>query len=178
MKKIKDKLKSIGWKFYNDRRGFNQSILKPLHLLTLKRSEYYSECINYYSHLNVKNKYVLDIGSDFGTTPMYFLQRGALTILGISEMKQYFYNDNYRQLDIMPIHKVFDLQKLMHFQVLKSNSNGFEWNFTKEFINSFQDWIIVCHYPIQNPELFKFIEFEGKLIGKEEYGAVYKKRGV
>ncbi len=177
MIKKKERIKELGWQLFNDKRGFKQNILIYLHLLKLEQSEYYTECIKFYSNLNVNGKTIFDIGSDFGTSPLYFINQGALKVLGISGMNQYFRHPKYHQMPIRSFTDIYNLQRILKFNILKSDSEGFEWNFTQEFIESFEDWIIACHYPIKNSQLFEYLKHHGKNIGSQpgcEF-AIYKK---
>jgi hypothetical protein len=145
--------------------------------LRLEQSEYYAECLKFYSELDAKGKTIYDIGSDFGTSPLYFINKGAVNVLGISGMKQYFKHPKYHQIGIRSFSSVRNIQKVFKADILKSDSEGFEWNFTPEFIDSFSDWIIALHYPIKNESLFEYIKQHGKNIGSQpgcEF-AIYRK---
>ncbi len=168
---------NLGWLFFNKNYMIRSRILKKLHVLTLHLSEYYPDCIAFYNNIDVKGKTILDMGSDFGTTPMYFIQKGALQVLGVSGMKQYFKHPSYKQIGILSFSDVMKIQDHLHFNILKSDTEGFEWEYTIPFIESFQDWIIACHTPIRNPELFEYIKSHGRFIGSQigtEFG-IYKK---
>ena len=168
------------WYLLHDRRKFFSDLYRKLHVLTLKRSQYYPECERFYSLMNVKGKIVIDIGCDFGTTPMYFLSRGAVTVIGFSKDKQYFHDNHYRHYDvdqdphvlptaIQNIKRIKDEMTPPHI-VLKSDCEGCEWNFTKEFIETFEDWIIAVHTPITNEKLYGYIKANGENIGDQISG--------
>ncbi len=173
-------LKLTAWNFLHNKNKFWSDFRKKLHILTVEKSEYYEECEKFYSTLDVKDKIVVDIGCDFGTTPMYFLNKGATNVFGYSKDKQYFHNIHYRHHNInkepsaistiiCTIKRVKTKIELSDI-VLKSDCEGCEWNFTKEFIESFDDWIIAVHTPITNESLYQYIKENGINIGNQISG--------
>ena len=179
-------LKLSAWYFLHDRKKFWSDFRKRLHILTLEKSQYYEECVRFYDTLDVKGKVVIDVGCDFGTTPMYFIKKGAVKVIGFSRDKQYFYDHRYKHFnsDVSPlipsisteINTIQTLNGKRRF-VLKSDCEGCEWNFTQEFIELFEDWIIAVHTPILNHDLFEYILKHGELIGSQpgsEFGIFHK----
>ena len=189
-------IKLSAWYFLHDKPKFWNDIRRKLHILKLEESQYYPECERFYSDLDVAGKVVIDVGCDFGTTPIYFLRKGALKVVGLSKDKRYFHDPDYIHInvdehpDILPT--LINRMKEMHFMgryyflsygeqnpiILKSDCEGCEWNFTPEFIQTFYDWIIAVHNPVKNPDLLKYIQDNGTLIGdqgKIEFG-IYRKR--
>ena len=172
------------WYFLHDKLTFWSNLRQSLHILKLEKSKYYPECEQFYSKLDVKDKVVIDVGSDFGTSPMYFLKRGAKKVIGFSMDKQYFKDYRYKHVDLNQpdalqrtiIGLSLSLSELKSI-VLKCDCEGCEWNFTIPFIESFDDWIIACHEPIKNQELLDYIKSNGELIGKQEGSefGIYKK---
>ena len=166
------------WYLLHDRRKFFSDLYRKLHLLTLKRSQYYPECERFYSLMNVKGKVVIDIGCDFGTTPMFFLSQGATMVMGFSKENQYFHDKGYIHYNVdddpsvLPefIQKRQWIERISSPIVLKSDCEGCEWNFTKEFIETFEDWIIAVHTPITNEKLYGYIKANGKNIGDQISG--------
>ena len=177
------KIKLYGWYLLHNRLHARDIALRKFRLMTLHLSQYYQECIQFYSGLDVKGKNVLDVGSDYGTTPMYFLSKDAKMVCGISMDKQYFSDDKYVHYE-MELYRgtgglkfLDDLRRDWHLNVLKSDIEGFEWEYTPEFVSQFDDWIIAFHGTIQNEELFGWIKEHGEPIGCQ-YGsefAIYKK---
>jgi hypothetical protein len=173
-------LKLSAWYFLHDKNKFWSDFRKGLHILTVEKSEYYEECEKFYSTLDVKNKIVFDIGCDFGTTPMYFLSKGAVTVFGFSKGKQYFRNIHYKHYNVEDDSHILSttIRNIQHIKnimspptlVLKSDCEGCEWNFTKEFIEAFDDWIIAVHTPITNEPLYQYIKENGKNIGNQISG--------
>ena len=176
------------WYFLHDKPKFWSDTRRKLHILTLEKSEYYSECVQFYDFLDVKDKIVFDVGCDFGTTPMYFIHKGAIKVIGFSKDTQYFQDYRYKHFNVNKdpsplfniITEIESIKRSMDKQiVLKSDCEGCEWNFTKEFIDSFEDWIIAIHTPIKNNELYEYIKANGDLIGRQEgseIGVYHKKR--
>lgn len=171
-------LKLLGWYFLNDKPKFWSDVRRRLHTLRLEKSQYYSDCLRFYSSLDVKGKVIIDVGDDFGTTPMYFLRKGAETVVGFSKDKQYFRNKHYKHYNVdeepmyLPatIAKIKEIKEAMYPPnlVLKSDCEGCEWDFTKEFIDAFDDWVIALHTPIKDLELYQYIKQNGVLIDKKE----------
>ncbi len=188
-------IKLSAWYFLHDKPKFWSDVRRKLHILKLEESQYYPECERFYSGLDVIGKIVIDVGCDFGTTPMYFLRKGAKTVFGFSKDKQYFHNDHYRHynVDMDPSALPSTIRNIKRIKtemipphlVLKSDCEGCEWNFTQEFIEAFDDWIIAIHSPVANDELRKYIEEKGENIGNQQSGkclgveeiGIYKKKG-
>ena len=181
-------LKLSAWYFLHDKPKFWSDVRRKLHILKLEKSHYYPECERFYSDLDVKDKVVMDVGDDFGTTPMYFLRKGATTVFGFSKDKQYFHNNHYIHYNVdqdphvLPTAiqdiKLIKIEMSPPHIALKSDCEGCEWDFTPEFIETFDDWIIAVHNPVKNPDLLKYIQDNGTLIGdqgKIEFG-IYKKK--
>jgi len=136
-------------------------------------SPYWSECRKFYKYLNVKGKIVYDIGDDFGTSPMFFIQRGADYVYGMSLDDAIFSHDRYshqkREFDFIDsIVEVVEIRKANPEKqiVLKADCEGCEWSFTKEFIEHFDDWVIALHAPVRNKELYNYIWKNGEFIGR------------
>lgn len=180
-------IKLSAWYFLHDKPKFWSDVRRRLHILTLEKSQYYNDCVRFYETLEVKDKIVIDVGCDFGTTPMYFIRKGAIKVIGFSRDKQYFHDYRYKHFNsdlssVIPsmtegINVISGLDDRRQF-VLKSDCEGCEWDFTRQFVDSFEDWIIAVHTPIRNNELYEYIKTNGVLIGKEEGSeiGVYKKK--
>ena len=183
---FKDKLKLEGWYLINDPKRVKRHIKQFLHILKLEETEYYDEFDKYYKTLDVKNKLVVDLGSDIGASPMYFINNGANTVIGFSKEKAYFHNKNYIHVFYSEFYKNTVKETVEYFSVfsissvLKVDCEGCEWELSKDFIEQFKDWIIAVHNPIKNKELFEYITENGNLIGKpegNEFGIYQKKKG-
>ena len=190
-------VKLSAWYFLHDKNKFWSDVRRKLHILTLEKSQYYKECVEFYDSLDVENGVVIDVGCDFGTTPMYFLRKGANTVIGFSKDKQYFHSIHYKHVnvDVDPSALPTMIKNLKNIKdemspsvpilILKSDCEGCEWNFTQEFIEAFDDWIIAIHSPIANDKLRKYIEEKGENIGNQQSGkclgveeiGIYKKKG-
>ncbi len=186
-------LKLSTWYFLHDKPKFYSDLRRKLHILKLEKSQYYPECERFYSDLDVVGKVVIDVGCDFGTTPIYFLRKGAVTVIGFSKDKQYFHSNNYKHYNVdqdphvLPttIQSIKRIKDEMPPLALKSDCEGCEWNFTQEFIDSFEDWIIAVHTPVVNKKLYEYIKEKGENIGNQESGkgmgveeiGIYRKKG-
>lgn len=149
-----------------------QCIKKKLHIYKLTDSPYWNEYDKFYSGIDYKNKIIIDIGCDIGTSPIYFLQHGANHVYGFSLEKQYFKNPNYN-------HYIYNMEKINYVMnniipyysitgngiILKMDCEGCEWNFTVEFLQKFDKWIIAMHNPVENKELYDYIINNGHEIG-------------
>ncbi len=191
-------IKLSAWYFLHDKPKFWNDIRRKLHILKLEESQYYPECERFYSGLDVIGKIVIDVGCDFGTTPMYFLRKGAFVVFGFSKEKQYFHDFHYihYKVDEDPLYSTTESLPILTFPlimqslkprhaVLKSDCEGCEWNFTKEFIETFDDWVIAVHTPITNESLYQYIKDNGENIGNQRSGkdlgveeiGIYRKKG-
>ncbi len=195
-------IRQSGWDLVHNRRKLRSDIMRRCHWLRLEDSEYYQDCVNYYSTLDVRGRFVLDIGADFGTTPLYFIRQGAEFVWGFSLDRQYFRHeryahvigtdyypgDNYKlslfplnETDNMILSNVEGLPEIPHSAiVLKCDAEGWEWNLSAGFIDSFHDWIIALHYPVLNPFLYEWIRENGVKITDmptNEF-AIYRKKKV
>lgn len=177
------KLKLAGWYLLHDWPHFRDVTLRKLRMLTLHRSQYYQDCVNFYSCLDVGGKRVMDMGCDYGTTPLYFLSRGAKFVYGVSMDDQYFKHDHYVHhralLSGNFLSELEDKRAFLKLDTLKSDIEGMEWDYTPEFVSKFDDWVIALHTPIRNEALYNWIKEQGYMIGKQEGNefAIYK-RGV
>ena len=79
------------------------------------------------------------------------------------------------------MNKSFDHSLNHSSQALKIDAEGMEWDFWPDWIGSFHDWIVCCHYPVLNAELHKWLIENGEVIAtpdpdrKNGEFAVYKK---
>lgn len=155
-----------------------RDIKKKLNILKVEDMGYWNEYDKFYSSINCKDKSVLDIGSDIGSSAIGFIRNGAKHVTGFSKDKQYFENPHY-------IHKQYNFEEISSivketkFDILKMDCEGCEWNFSIDFIKQFDDWIIALHKPIMNNELYNYIKDNGEYIGmvdNETEFATYKKK--
>ncbi len=169
MKNLLKDVKLMGYYALYDYPHFKDVMLRKLNLLTLKHSQYYDECDKYYSQLDVSNKNVLDMGSDYGTTPLYFILHGANLVVGYSMVQQYFFHAKYIsiRMKLTLNNALVELNNVIekyHLTTLKSDIEGIEWAYTPQFLEQFDDWIIALHNPVQNVEVHDYIQKHGKLL--------------
>jgi hypothetical protein len=164
-----------------DKKTFKDEVLEYLYLMPYSKSRYLDECVKYYGSLNVEGKTVLDIGDDIGTSPIYFLKRGASVVYGYGLMNQHYYSPSYKHhkvcIDSKSIEFITLESRIYGCNVLKADCEGCEWDIPIEFIKSMKDWIIAVHNPVRNQELLDFLKTEGVLIAEpsELEFAIYKK---
>lgn len=176
---------SLAWRFVHDFPAFRESLHRYTHTLWRPQwTKHWKECKQFYADLDVKGRRVLDLGSDIGVSPMYFLKRGARTVTGITLDKQHFSNTMYRHLQVSaPLDEtdfrfVKSISGFYGCEVLKADIEGWEWNMTSDFISKFDDWVIALHHPIENEALYEWIKEHGILLGGlpgTEF-AVYRRR--
>lgn len=104
-----------------------------------------------YGAIDVKGKVVVDYGSDVGSTAYYFLNKGAKRVIMIDN-NPYAYHVYLTKVlhskfakefaEKTEFHKKFDFQK---GDVLKSDCEGGEILLTKDYLNSFQSWVVAVH---------------------------------
>ena len=160
----------------------------------MEDSEWYPECVKYYSTLDVKDRIVVDIGCDFGTSPMFFIGQGAKFVWGFSLDDRYFQHNKYAHIkgveyypstglhvyninenefhEFAKVMKEYDGKINLFFdeiqkneKVLKCDAEGWEWNMSIDFIDGFLDWVIALHYPIKNQSLYEWIKQNGEFVG-------------
>ena len=180
-------IRQSGWDLVHNRRKLRSDIMRRCHRLRLQDSEWYPECVKYYSTLDVKDRVVVDIGCDFGTSPMFFIERGAKFVWGFSLDDQYFHHDRYahiKGIEYYPSTERHIDENELNEKVLKCDAEGWEWNLLAGFIDSFHDWVIALHYPVLNPFLYEWIKKNGVEVAEpvsytsndgDEF-AVYRKR--
>lgn len=118
---------------------------------------YINEYPQSYKFINIKDKIVLDIGGDVGTSAFYFLALGAKKVIVYSLQQQ----------------KVFDSRIEWHNEwnglyipadVLKIDCEGCECSLTKETIEKYNEWYIAIHIWSDCFEnMKKYIETKGIL---------------
>ena len=126
-----------------------------LHIADPHRSWAWKESEEHYSSINVKGKRVLMLGSDYGITPMYLIERGAESVVGFSLWKQYFFDPRYTHItDRFTMDKI----KGMDFDVMFSDCEGCEYLLTKDYLATLKGYVICFHNPIENHELFDYVK--------------------
>lgn len=172
-------LKLSAWYFLHDKPKFWNDVRRKLHILTLEKSQYYKDCIEFYDSLDVEGNVVIDVGCDFGTTPMYFIRKEAIKVIGFSKDNQYFFDSRYKHFNVDKepdslsnvIKDIKNIKQSMDKSiVLKADCEGCEWDFTQDFIEAFDDWIIVVHTPISNDSLYQYIKDHGEYLGNQQGG--------
>ena len=174
-------VRALAWGLAHGQRWAVVDILRHFHIpFPFQWSPYWNDAKKFYVGLDLKGREVLDIGSDYGTTPMYFLNHGAMVVRGFSFDAPKFFHPDYLHYMYWDAKTIMQLFPSLYYSVLKMDCEGMEWDFTSEWISSFHDWIICLHAPIRNKELHKWIVRNGTYIGRQgkvEF-AIYQKRRV
>lgn len=158
-----------------------------MRFLSLSETDYWNECERFYDSLDFNNAVVIDIGDDVGTSPLFFISRGAKQVYGFSTMPQLYFNSKYKhsryRITEKNIGSFIDSVKeiLSHNEhertILKMDVEGAEWLFNVDFINMFDDYVVALHSPIKNEPLYEWIKSNSVFIGNVnaiEF-AVYKR---
>ena len=143
-----------------------------LHIADPHKSPLCKESEDHYSGIDVKGKKVLMLGSDYGITPMYLIERGAESVTGFSLWKQYFFNPRY-----MHITERFTMDKIkgMDFDVLVADCEGCEYLLTKDFLSTLGSYVICFHDPIENHQLFDYVKSESVFMSPPPWSGEGKK---
>lgn len=165
------------------RKYFRILILREI--LPLYSNENYDECWGFVSY---KNKVVLDLGADYGSTAYYFLKRGAKKVIAV-EGEEYLASKllhNYgRDSRVKCIYKWIgspnDLEKLIRLKpdMVKVDIEGAEIHIAKvstELLLSVKEWVIEVHEKEVYEELLKlFLRLKFNVIPVDyELIGVYK----
>lgn len=139
--------------------GWN--IRRLLHSADPHRSFLWKESEMHYGNIDVRGKRALMLGSDYGVTPMYLIERGAESVVGFSLWKQYFFHPRYTH-----IREPFSMDKIrgMDFDVMFSDCEGCEYLLTKDYLATLKGYVICFHDPIANQELFDYVKSESTYI--------------
>ena len=137
-----------------------------------RKSWQWRDSETYYSDIDVKEKKAMVLGSDYGITPMYLIERGAKSVMGFSLWKQYFFNSRYT-------HRVerFTMEKIkgIDFDVLVADCEGCEYLLTKDFLSSLSGYVICFHDPIENQKLFDYVKSESVCMAPPTWSGEGKK---
>lgn len=180
-KPLKLRWKMLIYSLKHERKFLLSKFLYKTHALARPEwSAYWNDAEDNYSRLNVKDKLVYDIGCDYGVTPTYFLRNGATQVVGFSLDRQVFHTPNYSHYIGWTAKQMMESKANYNGQrcALKMDCEGLEWQFSQEWVEQFDDWVICCHYPVQNEKLFDWIKSHGENIGHqgETEFAIYKKK--
>lgn len=161
-------VREFGYYFARNRKGLLNRMVMEWHLPVRPQWTIFWRDAAFYDTLDVAGRTVIDVGCDYGVTPMYFLSRGAKKVIGFSEWPQRFYSFDYRHIrGHATADQIMDRCPSCDDRVLKTDVEGLEWDFDPEWIGKFHDWIIVCHYPVRNQELLDWLKKHGTLIGSQ-----------
>ena len=128
---------------------------------------YINEYLQSYKFIDVKNKIVLDIGSDIGTSPFYFLSQGAIKVIAYSLNTQRIFDER------IDWHTKWN-GEYVQADILKIDCEGCECLLTKELIEKYNEWYIAIHiWSGCFNSMKEYLEQKGKLVfitkDKKEY---------
>ena len=144
------------------RKYFRILILREI--LPLYSNENYDECWGFVSY---KNKIVLDLGADYGSTAYYFLKRGAKKVIAVegdpfyaSKLLKNYGMDSRVKCIYKWISSPKDIEQLIRFQpdMVKVDIEGMEIHIAKvrpELLKSVREWLIEVHVKEVYEELSK-----------------------
>ncbi len=149
------------------------------HRLVLFNLMYLHDFDIIYSKIDYTNKTVVDIGCDFGTTPLIFRLKGAKHVYGYTKGK------NNLLIQSLTREKWFTLmgefnedakRKMPYADVLKADCEGCEALLTPDIISRFPEWIIAIHdldsaYTLPMADML--VELGGRFIYRAKGETVY-----
>jgi hypothetical protein len=111
-----------------------------------------------YKYIDVKDKIVLDIGADIGTSAKWFIEHGASKVIAYS----------------LDLQEIFDDKIEWHFEwhgeyikadVLKIDCEGCECMLTQNMIEKYKEWYIAIHkFAFCYYAMKKYLKSVGKLV--------------
>ena len=154
-------VQKMGWNWLH---GFKTNVLWDIlyHLQRpfrrgYKKSDYYFDAFRYYRSLDIRDKLVLDLGCDWGITPMYFLNHGAKEVIGFSLLASLF-TARYKHYQITvenfpEVIRVFSenmqiAQPVIGPYSIKSDCEGGEYSIPISLLENATDWVICLHKPV------------------------------
>lgn len=139
----------------DNRRNALWNIERILGIADPRKSVLWEESDEHYKGLNVKNERVLVLGSDYGVTPMYFLSKGAKSVVGYSLWKQYFFHSDYEHRQ-----EPFTMDKIKgeRFDVMTADCEGCEYLLTNDFLENLKSYVICFHAPVENEQILQYVK--------------------
>lgn len=117
-----------------------------------------NEYLQSYNVINVKDKTILDIGADIGSSAFYFLSCGAKKVICYSNENQAIYDDRIEWHGIWK-------GEYIPADVLKIDCEGCECMLTKNIIEKYNEWYIAIHnFSNCFNSLKNYLEINGKLV--------------
>ena len=88
-------IREFGHYFAHNRKGLLNRLVMEYHIPIRPWWSIFWHEAHLYDSLEVRGMDVIDVGCDYGVTPMYFLARGARSVTGFSEWEPRFYHSAY-----------------------------------------------------------------------------------
>ncbi len=115
-----------------------------------------------YGMIDYKDKVVVDIGADFGSTARFFLRKGAKKVIAYEanpilrlQLLENFYTDTR-----LEIHGAWE-GKMPKGDVLKMDCEGCEYSMTEAQLQQFPKWAVGVHCP--RKKMYKVLQIEAML---------------
>jgi hypothetical protein len=158
-------------------------LIIPQHITGRKQPKEPSHGENYdehWNHLSFKNKNVLDIGADYGSTASYFISLGASKVIAVEgnhklalHLKKNFEGNNLVICLEQFIRKSEDIDSIMEMyrpDIVKCDIEGWETCLLKAKISLVKEWLIEVHDPITLRLLLKKFRKENFEVRSKPYG--------
>ena len=176
-------IREFGFYFAHNRKGLLNRLVMEYHIPIRPWWSIFWHEAHLYDSLEVRGMDVIDVGCDYGVTPMYFLARGARSVTGFSEWEPRFYHSAYlHHTGRTTAARIREQCPASETSVMKADVEGLEWDFIPEWIDGFRDWIIVCHEPVKNPYLLRWLLQHGHIIGRQpevnEFTIIQKRKQI
>lgn len=137
----------------------HKAIQKYFRIIILKEilplyNENYNEC---WGHISYKNKVVLDLGADYGSTAYYFLKHGAKNVIAVEgdrDLALKLFRNYDKDPRVICIEKWIsdhkDIENLISFKpdVVKVDIEGSEIHINQaspKILSSVKEWLIEIH---------------------------------
>jgi hypothetical protein len=157
-------------------------LIVPKHIVRQKRfrslhTEDYDE---HWKYLSFKNKNILDIGADYGSTVSYFIKLGASKVVAVegnpklaSNLKKNYEGKSNVICIEQFIRKSEDIDRVLETyrpDVVKCDIEGWETCLLKAKVSLVKEWLIEVHDPITLRQLLKKFRRENFQVRCKPYG--------
>lgn len=140
---------------------------------------YHEDYNTHWNYFSFKDKTILDLGADYGSTAYFFGKNGASKVIAVEGDKTFFkklqkYARKYRY--IVPIELMInskeDIKRLIHTyspDIVKVDIEGAERlfiDFSRDCLNMVDEWLIETHDPSLSIQLIEKFTFSGFVVKK------------
>jgi hypothetical protein len=161
-------------------------IVKPLYIYPkgFIPPIYFENYDEHWGFTDFKNKVILDLGADYGSTAYYFLNKGALKVIAVegdkylAERLKLNFKDDPRVVPIyLEIKSGKDIEELIdmyHPDIVKVDIEGAEINILSVNIRKVKEWLIETHTDEIYNALAEWFRMNGFNIKTYPYGINFK----